>query len=111
MTVREKQSTFLMNVSKLIQWAFANGFELTGGELLRPKEMQTLYVQQGKSKTMDSKHLDKLAIDLNLFINGVYQTDTASYKPLADFWQSLNPANRAGYYFTSLKDGNHFEMT
>jgi len=76
--------------------------------LLRTKEQQEIYFNEGKSKTMNSKHLSRLAIDLNLFVYGVYQTDKEAYKPLAEYWKTLHPDNRAGYDWGW--DANHFEM-
>lgn len=108
MTLREKQSVFLKNVAKLILWAFDNGYELTGGELLRTNEQQEIYLKEGKSKTINSQHLKKLAIDLNLFIDGKYQYDNEAYKPLAEYWKSLHPDNVAGYDWGW--DSQHFEM-
>lgn len=108
MTLREKQSVFLKNVAKLILWAFENGYELTGGELLRTEYQQQYYVENGMSKTMNSRHIQKLAIDLHLFIEGTYQIDKEAYKPLAKYWKSLHPKNVAGYDWGW--DANHFEM-
>ena len=108
MTLREKQSLFLLNAAKLIQWAFDNGFELTGGELLRTKEQQEIYFKSEKSQTMNSRHLQKLAIDLNLFIDGKYRTEKVAYAPIAEHWKSLHPDNVAGYDWGW--DANHFEM-
>jgi len=108
MKLSEKQGVFLLNVSKLIQFANDRGWWLTGGELLRTKEQQEIYFNEGKSKTMNSKHLSRLAIDLNLFVYGVYQTDKEAYKPLAEYWKTLHPDNRAGYDWGW--DANHFEM-
>lgn len=106
--MRKKQSVFLLNVADLIQWAFCNGYELTGGELWRPQEMQDIYLKQGKTKVKRSKHQDRLAIDLNLFIDGKYRTANEDYKELAEYWKSLHPDNIAGYDWGW--DGNHFEM-
>ncbi len=108
MTLRQKQSLFALNIAKLITWAFANGYEVTLGEASRPEELQQIYFNSGRSKTMDSRHLKRLAIDLNLFIKGVFKTDRESYKPLADYWKSLHPDNVAGYDWKF--DANHFEM-
>ncbi len=47
-----------------------------------------------------------MAIDMSLFINDKYQRKTAAYKPLGDYWESLDPLNRWGGRFD---DGNHFE--
>lgn len=105
----DKQFLFLQNVSKLIQFVETlPGYQVTGGELFRTPEQQAIYVAKGLSKTNNSKHLRRLAIDLNLFIDGVYKTDNASYKPLADYWKTLHPQNDAGYFWGW--DGNHFEM-
>jgi hypothetical protein len=108
MTLRQKQSVFCLNVSKLIAFAYEQGYELTFGEVLRTPEQQAIYLKTGKSKTANSRHLLKLAVDLNLFINNVYKEDKESYKPLADYWKSLNPDNIAGYDWDF--DANHFEM-
>lgn len=101
------QAEFMLDVAKLVIWANDNAMRVTGGELLRTPEQQELYLKSGKSKTANSMHLQKLAIDLNLFIGGQYKTDKESYRPLADYWKSLNPNNVAGYDWGW--DANHFE--
>lgn len=106
--MREKQSIFLQNIAKLILWAFENGIELTGGELFRTEEQHQWNLAHGKSKAVRSKHQDRLAMDLNVFINGEYKTDKESYKALAEQWKKLNPNNVAGYDWGW--DANHFEM-
>jgi len=109
MTLREKQSVFLINVAKFILWINEQpGYTVTGGELWRPDEMQEIYLKEGKSKVQRSKHQDRLAVDLNLFINGEYKIDKEGYKPLADYWESLDENNKAGYNWSW--DANHFEM-
>lgn len=103
------QNLFLTNLAKLIQYAQTlPGYHITGGELTRPPEMQAIYKRRGLSMTTSSQHLVRLAIDLNVFINGEYQTGREAYKPLADFWVSLDPRNKAGYHWGW--DANHFEM-
>lgn len=108
MTLLEKQVTFLLNVSKLIQWASNNGFQLTGGELYRTAEQQQIYLKTGLSKVLRSQHQVRLAIDLNLFIDGEFITDKERYKPLANYWKTLHLLNRCGYDWGW--DANHFEM-
>jgi hypothetical protein len=109
MTLREKQSIFLINVAKLIIWANENGYELTGGELLRTPEQQEIYFKAGKSKTKNSRHLLKLAIDLNLFVDGEYVSDKKSFQPLGNYWKGLDRDNVWGGDWT-FNDSNHFEM-
>ncbi len=108
MTLSDKQWIFLQNVAKLIDYAYASGYKLTGGELQRTAEQQEIYIRDGKSKTRDSMHLQRMAIDLNLFIDGKYRTDKEAYKPLAEYWKTLHPANEAGYDWGW--DANHFQM-
>jgi hypothetical protein len=124
MTLREKQSIFAKNVAKLILHAYEKGYEITLGEAQRTNEQQLLYyfgftlvAEDGtiklrrykkRSKTLNSRHLLRLAIDLYLFKNGKFLKDKESYKFLADYWKSLHPDNVAGYDWGW--DANHFEM-
>ena len=118
MSLRAKQSVFLFNVSRLIQWAFKNGYELTGGELYRTEEQHQLNLKKGLSKAGRSLHQDRMAIDLMLFKDGNYLTKSEDYKPLGDYWVSLNTNNRWGgdwdkdgnFKDEKFLDGNHFEM-
>ena len=57
----------------------------------------------------NSVHKQRLAIDLNLFKGGVYQTSTEAHKPLGEYWKSLHPLCRWGGDF-STPDGNHYSM-
>ena len=118
MKLIEKQQTFLLNFSKLIQWAFANGHHITAGELLRTKEQQEIYLKTGRSKTMFSRHLDKLAGDLNLIKDGKLSNNPKDYQPLGEYWMSLNPNNIWGsdwnrnhsFLDETFQDPYHFEM-
>ena len=108
MKLREKQSIFALNVALLIQHAYSIGYEITFGEALRTLEQQAIYVKNGRSNTINSKHLKRLAIDLNLFKDGVFLIKTIDYKVLGDYWKELNIENVWGGDFG---DGNHFQMT
>ena len=118
MSLVAKQWKFLRNVAKLIAYADSLGWVLTGGELYRTMDQQKIYMRNGQSKTLNSRHLSRLAIDLNLFINGKYVTNTDQYKPLGDFWRTLDERNVWGGDWNnngsmqdeSFLDGNHFEM-
>lgn len=108
MKLSEKQGIFLLNVSKLIQFVNDRGWWVTGGRLYSTVLEQLAYFESGASKTKMGQHPKRLAIDLNLFIDGAYQTNKEAYKPLALFWKSLHEDNRAGYDWGW--DANHFEM-
>ena len=109
MDLGDLQRKFPPLVALLIQWIYNQpGMEVTFGEAWRTPE-QAKWNQEHGSGIANSLHCDRLAIDLNLFKDGVYQTDPESYKPLADYWLTLDPDAAAGYYFTS-KDADHFSL-
>jgi hypothetical protein len=92
--VREQQSTFVYMVAELIIWAYKQGYNITFGDA---------HARDGHSK--NSFHYMRLAIDLNLFRDGVYLTDTEDHKPLGDKWVEMG-----GTWGGNFKraDGNHY---
>lgn len=106
-----EQAAFLLDVCKLIQRATELGFTVTGGELARTIEQQEIYVKSGRSKTMNSIHLKRCAIDLNFFQDNKLTYDTGVLKPIGDYWESLHPKNKWGGNWKSFKDVPHFQRT
>ena len=103
MTLRQKQSKFISMLGALIHYADQLGYELTGGDLWAKKgegRPHKIGVLEGEK---DSKHYQRLAIDLNLFIDGKYQKSSRAHRPLGLFWESM------GGTWGGLKDGNHYE--
>lgn len=109
MSMVDEQASFLIDATRLIQKATALGWTVTGGELYRTVEQQQIYVKTGRSKTMNSNHLKRCAIDLNFFRNGKLVYDIAQLQPLGDYWESLHPKNSWGGNWSSFKDVPHFE--
>jgi hypothetical protein len=109
MSLVNEQAAFLLDMCKLIQKATEMGFVVTGGELARTVEQQQIYVKTGRSKTMNSIHLKRCAIDLNFFKDGKLTYDVAVLRPVGDYWESLNPKNQWGGNWKSFKDVPHFE--
>lgn len=107
MTLSSRQQIFAQNVGHLLEYIKCEGYECTLGEALRTPEMAELYAKQGKG-IRNSLHCKRLAIDLNLFKDGVYLPDTEDYRAFGEYWESLDPLNRWGGRF---KDGGHFSMT
>jgi len=103
--LREEQEIFTQDVAKLITWIFENGYTCTLGECWRSKEQAEIYAAQGKG-TVKSLHCSRLAIDLNIFKDGVYSMFDRDYQPAGEYWELLNVKNRWGGRF---RDGNHFE--
>ena len=109
MSLSDEQELFLLDVIKLIPFAIAQGFKVTGGELFRTPEQQQLYVSSGKSHTLASKHLERLAIDLNFIKNGVAVYDKKMLQQIGDFWETLSPNNSWGGNWISFCDTPHFQ--
>lgn len=105
------QSDFLLDICKLVEYARKQGYATTAGEFLRTPFQQAEYVRSGASKTFDSRHLQKMAADLQFFeiATGRYITTKAEIEFLGLFWESLHPKNRWGGNFKTFKDAPHFE--
>ena len=106
MTLRQKQSLFAGLIAQLIQHAIVIGYEVTLGEALRSPEEAARLAKLGTGIAL-SLHRLKLAIDLNLFKDGVYLTSTAAHRPLGEWWEAQHTLCRWGGRF---KDGNHYSL-
>lgn len=109
MSLVADQAGFLLDVGKLVVYATSLGFEVTAGEAFRTPEQQQIYVRTGRSKTLASNHLRRLAMDLNFIRGGKLIYDAKALEPIGDYWESLHPRNRWGGHFSSFKDLPHFE--
>lgn len=108
MSLSQEQAAFLLDACKLIQHATEEGWMVTGGELSRTPEQQAIYVKTGRSKTFNSIHLKRCAIDLNFFKDGKIIWNKTELAPLGAFWESLNKANSWGGNGVTLVDTPHF---
>jgi hypothetical protein len=95
MTLGEKQRLFARTVAQFILALGAlsgRRWEVTIGEAFRTPEQQDIYVQTGKSKTKHSQHLVRLAVDLNLFVDGKYvsgetESDNVFLAMAGEMWE------------------------
>lgn len=94
LSTREKQSKFAGMVGQLIQFAYAHGYELTLGDA---------WARSGHMK--NSLHYIKLAIDLNVFKDGVYLKEGEAFSDLGEYWESIG-----GSWGGRFDDGNHFSL-
>ncbi len=113
MKLQEQQFLFALDVAKLIQFAASQGLWITLDEAYRTPEQAALNAAKGIG-IADSLHCKRLAVDINLYRDGVYLFKPRDYYALATFWESLGKQNRAGYFFTdaqgkSKPDARHFE--
>ena len=84
-----RQCAFTHALALLVLEIERQGYQVKVQELNRTVETQKEYVAKGVSKTMDSRHLDKLAADLILFKDGVIVSEQESYRPFGQFWEGL----------------------
>jgi hypothetical protein len=106
-TLRQKQSRFAHSVSLLILQAEKLGFEVTLGDAYRdPRLHGDIGVKMGYGHSK-SAHKRRLAIDLNLYRDGVYLESTEDHKPLGEWWESIGTDHRWGGRF---QDGNHYSI-
>ena len=92
MTTNQKQFEFTKNIGILIVYATVElGLNITQRECQRFKDRQMQLVAFGRSKTMNSLHLDALASDLLLFRNGqpVGSAKDEDYQKLGAKWREL----------------------
>jgi len=105
MSLGKEQEAFSRHLALLLMEAFNRGYEVRMGEVQRMPEMQQIYFKTGRSKTLNSAHLSKLAADLHFTKAGVlcYPDELGRY------WESLDPKNQAGMFWKTFKDSPHFE--
>lgn len=92
MSDREKQSIFVRKVALLILFIYDQGYELTFGDA---------WAKSGHMR--GSFHYKRLAIDLNLFKDGVWLDDTEDHTFAGEFWESIG-----GTWGGRWGDGNHY---
>lgn len=107
MGLGDKQRLFTSLISKLIIFAYENGYELTFGDAFRDHRLHgKIGVKLGYGHPK-SNHKNRLAVDFNLFKDGKYLTASDDHKELGEYWESLHPDCRWGGRFN---DGNHYSM-
>lgn len=90
--------------ARLIQKADELGFEVTLGEAWRPPELAALYAKQGRG-IANSLHTQRLAVDINLFKDGVWVKETEGHRILGEWWESIG-----GTWGGRFGDGNHYSL-
>lgn len=105
LTLRQKQSRFVLMTAHLIAYAYGLGYELTTGDGYRDPRA---FGEMGERRTYGesrSAHKQRLAHDWLLFRNGVYLTDTEDHAELGAFWESMG-----GTWGGRFSDGNHYSL-
>ena len=107
--ILQKQIEFTKCVGQLIEYAYNRGYALTIGDGYRdPRVFGELGKKLGYGRAK-SCHKLRLAIDLNLFVDGewISDGDHPAWIDLSNKWESLHPLARSGLRFD---DANHFSF-
>jgi hypothetical protein len=112
--LQEKQCLFASLLGEFLVWIFSNGYKVAGGEWERTQAQANSNAASGAGIS-HSLHLIDLAVDLRLFVEGEYRTDSEAYRPLGEKWKSMHPLCRWGGDFKDAQgnpkpDGNHFSL-
>mgnify|MGYP003147804439 CR=1 FL=1 len=109
MSLSTKQQRFTECVGTLIAYAYERGYAFTFGDAYRDSRLHGDFGDKRGYGAANSVHKLRLAVDLNLFVDGQYITDTGhpAYTELGELWESLDADARWGGRF---EDGNHFSF-
>lgn len=87
-------------------------FGITEG--LRTLERQKILKAEGKSQTLNSRHLHGCAVDVVAYVNGKISWDLSYYKQIAEAFEKasleLNIPIISGINWKTLVDGPHHEL-
>ena len=92
MELGEQQRKFSLMLFTFGVWLYREGYEVTLGDA---------FATTGHKD--NSFHYKRLAIDLNLFKDDVYLTETSDYEHIGLEWERLG-----GCWGGRFDDGNHF---
>jgi len=107
MSLGRTQEDFTYALGKLIVWAYEEQeVRLRTGDMFRDPRAHGKWGEKKGYGTANSVHKQKLACDLNLFINGEWITDSQhpTWKTLHGHWETLGGAKMIP------NDANHFSF-
>ena len=107
MRLGDAQRRFALDVAKLIQYIYNCGYECTFGDAYRDPRSHGVMGKRSTYGRATSAHKQRLAIDLNLFLDGKYLSTTEAHRLFGEFWEGMTQDNVWGGRFTS-PDGNHY---
>ena len=118
MKLSEAQRLFARRLPRLIDYINDNGYECTLGDAYRDPRSHGEMGQKIAYGRRHSAHKQRLAIDLNLFLDGEYLSTTEAHRPFGEYWISLDPENHEwggdwnqdGNVDDNDNDGNHYSL-
>lgn len=106
LTLGQKQRLFAKHVGELLRHIYECGYEVSLDWAYRPPEVAAYYADLGIG-IRSSLHTMKLAVDLNLFLDGKWLRETESHKGFGEWWEKQHELARWGGRFG---DGNHYSF-
>ncbi len=89
LTLLEKQMHFSLMLSRLIHDLSLRGYSVTLGEAYRPLGVAAIYAEMGEG-IKNSLHTLRLAVDLNIFHDGVFLKEKADLVIPGQIWESYS---------------------
>lgn len=106
----DMQSEFATDVCESILYMNQLGYKITFGEASRTMYQQRHYVATGRSKTFNSNHLKRRALDVQIYDeNGKYFSGGLPYEIMAEDFTSKRLGNVWGGSWKTFKDTPHYE--
>ena len=105
MNLLHKQQKIVSMLADLIKFAESRGYRFTLGDAYRDPRVHGEVGVKSSYSSANSVHKQRLAIDLNLFKDGVYLSKTEDYAELGKYWESIG-----GTWGGRFQDGNHFSL-
>lgn len=117
MTLGDYQRLFTRYITlQLFPWFYANGFEVTFGEVYRNHALELAAQKLDLSKlsaSSNSTHEWKLAIDINLFRRSdprILLVKVEDYRYAGEFWESLSNDSIECCWGGRWEDAGHFSF-
>jgi hypothetical protein len=107
-TLGQKQRRFTKMVGLLIEYAYQKGYELTFGDAYRDPRVHGENGEKKSYSAASSVHKVRLAVDFNLFKDGVFLDKSEDHKVLGEYWESMG--GTWGGRFKPNADGNHYSL-
>lgn len=107
MSLSKKQRDFSRCITQLLVKIHSDGYECTFGDFYRDWRVHGEPGTKLGYSHPNSVHKFRLAADINLFKDGVYQTTTEAHRPFGEWWETLDERCQWGGRWG---DGNHYSF-
>lgn len=98
-----RQREFALELARLVVWINQQGFEVSFGDAYRDPRVHGDWGEKRGYGSAVSYHKRRLAVDLNIFLNGRYLRSTAAHRFAGEEWE-----RRGGTWGGRWDDGNHY---